>query len=119
MATPSKAEQHIILARLDKFSRLTDSCFTVPLTNIRFGVDSIIGLIPVIGDAGGLLLSCYILQQAHNAGASFWVKLRMLGNMLIDFIGGLIPIIGDGFDVYYKANTRNTKLLKECWRNQP
>lgn len=113
MPKPSKAEQQAILARLDKFSRLTDSSVSIPFTNFRIGAEAIIGILPVVGDAAGLLLACYVLFEAQRAGASGIVKLRILANMGIDFIGGLIPVIGDVFDAYFKANTRNTRILRE------
>jgi hypothetical protein len=70
------------------------------------------GLLPVVGDIVGLVLSSYVLFEAQRMGASKDVKLRMLRNMAIDFFGGLLPVIGDAFDAIYKANTRNTRLLK-------
>ena len=69
-------------------------------------------MLPVVGDAVGLVLAGYVLVEAQRAGASKDVKLRMLRNMGIDFLGGLLPVIGDGFDAVYKANTRNTRLLR-------
>ncbi|BFM21071.1 DUF4112 domain-containing protein [Gilvimarinus japonicus] len=112
-AKPSKAEQQAILARLDKFSRLTDSSVAVPFTNVRIGAEAIIGILPVVGDVAGLLLSGYVLFEAQRAGASWWVKLRILANMTIDFLGGLVPVVGDVFDAFFKANTRNTRILRE------
>lgn len=112
MAKPSEARQRAILARLDKFSRFTDSSIEIPFTKIRIGADAVIGLLPVVGDAAGLVLSGYVLIEAQRAGASKAVKLRMLRNMGVDFLGGLLPVVGDAFDAVYKANTRNTRLLR-------
>ena len=112
MPKPSEARQRAILARLDKFSRLTDSSIGIPFTRIRIGAEAVIGLLPVVGDAAGLVLSGYVLLEAQRAGASKAVKLQMLRNMGIDFIGGLVPVVGDAFDAVYKANTRNTRLLR-------
>jgi len=112
MPKPSVAQQRAILARLDKFSRLTDSSIGIPFTRISIGAEAIIGLLPVVGDAAGLVLSGYVLLEAQRAGASKAVKLQMLRNMGIDFIGGLVPVVGDAFDAVYKANTRNTRLLR-------
>ncbi|WP_372996649.1 DUF4112 domain-containing protein [Marinobacter sp.] len=112
MAKPSEARQRAILARLDKFSRFTDSSIELPFTKIRIGADAVIGLLPVVGDAAGLVLSGYVLIEAQRAGASKAVKLRMLRNMGVDFLGGLLPVVGDAFDAVYKANTRNTRLLR-------
>jgi hypothetical protein len=104
------------LARLDKYSRMTDSQFRIPLTRIRFGVDPILGLIPVIGDFIGLLLSIPVLMEASRVGAPRELRRRMIRNMLIEAIVGIVPILGDAFDVYWKANTRNTALLRK-WIN--
>ncbi|EHJ04875.1 MULTISPECIES: DUF4112 domain-containing protein [Marinobacter] len=112
MPKPSEARQKAILERLDKFSRFTDSNIAIPFTNIKIGAEAVIGLLPVVGDAVGLVLGGYVLVEAQRAGASKDVKLRMLRNMGIDFLGGLLPVIGDGFDAVYKANTRNTRLLR-------
>ncbi|MDO3387169.1 DUF4112 domain-containing protein [Gilvimarinus sp. SDUM040013] len=113
MPRPSKVEQQAILARLDTFSRLTDSSVPIPFTRFSVGLEAIIGLIPVIGDLAGLLLASYVLIEAQRAGATRTVKLRILANIAIDFFGGLIPVVGDVFDAFYKANTRNTKLVRE------
>lgn len=101
------------IARLEHFSRLTDSNIGIPFTKFKIGIDAIIGLIPVIGDAAGLLLSSYVLFEAQRLGVSKRIKLKIILNMLIDFFGGLIPVFGDIFDAIFKANTRNTKLLKD------
>ena len=101
------------IARLEHFSRLTDSNIGIPFTKFKIGIDAIIGLVPVIGDAAGLLLSSYVLFEAQRLGVSKRIKLKIILNMLIDFFGGLIPVFGDIFDAIFKSNTRNTKLLKD------
>ncbi|KEF31312.1 hypothetical protein D777_01661 [Marinobacter nitratireducens] len=118
MSKPSEAKQRAILKRLDKFSRFTDSSIGIPFTKFQIGAEAIIGLLPVIGDMAGLVLSCYVLLEAQRAGASRAVKLRMLRNMGIDFLGGLLPVFGDAFDAIYKANTRNTRLLRNYLEEQ-
>ncbi|PRB80192.1 DUF4112 domain-containing protein [Pseudomonas sp. MYb185] len=115
---PSEAEQRAILARLDKFSRFTDSSIGLPFTRFKIGVDPLIGLVPGIGDLIGLAMSGYVLWEAQRAGASKEVKRRMLRNIGIDFVGGLIPVVGDAFDAVYKANTRNTRLLRNYLNEQ-
>ncbi|MBQ4831889.1 DUF4112 domain-containing protein [Pseudoalteromonas sp. MMG010] len=101
------------LKRLDWFSRFTDSNITVPFTRFKIGVESLIGLIPGVGDIAGLILSSYVLFEAYRLGASRSVKRKIVSNILIDFVVGLIPIVGDIFDMFFKANTRNTQLLKD------
>ncbi len=109
---PDREAQLAALARLDRFSYWTDSNFRIPLTGFRFGLSPLIGLVPVLGDVIGLLLSLYVLREARRVRASRRVQLRMVSNMLIEFFGGLLPVVGDAFDAIYKANTRNTELLR-------
>lgn len=113
MATPvSREDKQAALARLERFSRITDNAISLPFIRFRIGIDPIIGLIPVIGDFAGLILSSYVLLEAHRAGASAPVKRQMVRNTLIDFFGGLVPVVGDAFDFAWKANARNTRLLR-------
>ncbi|EKF75528.1 hypothetical protein A11A3_04189 [Alcanivorax hongdengensis A-11-3] len=118
MAEPTREEQQAALQRLEKFSRFTDSNIGIPFTKFRIGAEAIIGLIPGFGDLAGLVLASYVLVEAQRAGASGKVKRRMVRNMLIDFFGGLLPVVGDAFDAIFKANTRNTVLLKTWLEKQ-
>jgi len=118
MAKPTEARQREILKRLDRFSRFTDSSIGLPFTKFNIGVEAIIGLVPVVGDVAGLAMSGYVLVEAQRAGATREVKARMLRNMGIDFVGGLLPVFGDAFDAVYKANTRNTRLLRNYLEEQ-
>ena len=114
MSTPvSQDDKQAALARLNRFSQMADNAIVIPFTRFRIGLEPIIGLVPVLGDLAGLLISCYVLLAAHRAGASPRVKQQMVRNMLIDFFGGLVPIVGDIFDFAWKANVRNTQLLRE------
>ena len=106
----SRAER---IARLDALATLLDTAFVVPGTQIRFGVDVLIGLIPGIGDAITSLISLYVVREARELGASPLVIARMLGNVAIDGIVGAVPLLGDVFDVAWRANRRNIKLLRE------
>ncbi|PAU79654.1 hypothetical protein CK501_12670 [Halovibrio salipaludis] len=112
---PARDPEHerATLARLERFARLTDSRFRVPFTGIRFGIGPLIGLIPGVGDFAGLVLSLYLIQQARQIGAPRSLQLRMLGNGLVDAVGGTLPVAGDVFDVFYRANNRNVTLLRE------
>jgi Domain of unknown function (DUF4112) len=118
MPKPTKARQRATLARLDKFSRFTDSSIGVPFTRYKIGADAVIGFLPVVGDVAGLAMSGYVLLEAQRIGASREVKLQMLRNVGIDFVGGLLPVFGDAFDAVYKANTRNTRLLRNYLEEQ-
>jgi len=108
----SQIKAQAAIARLERFSKLTDSSIGIPFTKFNIGLEAVIGLIPVIGDAAGLILSSYVLIEAQRLGVSKRIKTKMIINMLIDFAGGLVPFFGDIFDAFFKANTRNTRLLK-------
>lgn len=114
----TEAKQRAILARLERFSRFTDSNIGIPFTRFRIGTEAIVGLVPVVGDLMGLAMSGYVLLEAQRAGADKRLKLRMLRNVAIDFVGGLVPVVGDAFDAIYKANTRNTRLLEAYLNKQ-
>ncbi|MCC5908133.1 MAG: DUF4112 domain-containing protein [Balneolaceae bacterium] len=118
MTSFSKSDHKRTLNRLDRFSYYTDSNFRIPFTNFRFGLSPLIGLIPVAGDFAGLILSLYVLYEARKIGASGKIQRKMIRNMLIEFIGGLLPVIGDAFDAIYKANTKNTELLRNYLYHQ-
>ncbi len=109
----SREDKLAALARLERFSRMADNAIAIPFTRFRIGVEPLIGLVPVLGDFAGLAMSCYVLAEAHRAGANTRVKGQMVRNMAIDFFGGLIPVIGDAFDFAWKANARNAQLLRD------
>ncbi|WP_338363851.1 DUF4112 domain-containing protein [uncultured Pseudoalteromonas sp.] len=111
-------ETQAAITRLERFSKLTDSSIGIPFTKFNLGLEAVIGLIPVIGDAAGLILSSYVLIEAQRLGVSKRIKTKIVINMLIDFVGGLVPFFGDIFDAFFKANTRNTRLLKKHLNSQ-
>lgn len=102
------------LKRSRKIANLLDGAWGIPHTSWRFGVDALLGLLPVAGDLVSALLGLSIVWQAHKLGAPRTLKLRMLANIGLDFLLGSIPIIGDIADVAYRKNIRNTDLL-EAW----
>lgn len=104
------------LARVERLARLTDTGMRIPFTRIRFGIDPLLGLIPVVGDFIGLALSLYIYQQARELAAPDWLRRRMIRNMGIDLVGGFVPVVGDVFDVAWRANSLNAQLLLDWGR---
>jgi hypothetical protein len=104
------------LDRLERISHLLDSIFVIPGTHIRLGINPLLGLIPGIGDMAGMILSSYIILQAAKLGAPRRSLVLMVFNVLLETIVGVIPILGDAFDVYYKANRRNVALLRRYVR---
>ena len=101
------------VARIDALATLLDTAFIIPGTNIRFGLDALIGLVPGIGDAITTVMSLYIVHEAHQLGAPAHVIARMIGNVAVDGIFGSVPLVGDAFDVAFRANRRNMRLLRE------
>jgi Domain of unknown function (DUF4112) len=100
-----------VLRQLEWLSRLLDTAFPIPGTRFRIGLDGLLGLIPGIGDPLGAVLSSYIIFAAARLGAPQLTLLRMLGNVAIDGLVGAVPILGDIFDIAWKANVRNLALL--------
>ena len=100
------------LKRVRLLSRLLDEQFRLPGTTYRVGLDGLLGLIPGVGDAAGALLSAYILYEALRLGAPKAVLLRMVANIGIDTVVGAIPVVGDLFDLAWKANKKNAALLQ-------
>ncbi len=99
------------LRRLRFLSDLLDTRFGVPGTKWRFGLDGLLGLLPVVGDSISWVISAYILGEAHRAGVRKRTLIRMFWNITIDYVVGLIPIVGDIFDFAFKANRRNVELI--------
>jgi Domain of unknown function (DUF4112) len=101
------------IERLDRLSRLLDTAILIPGTNIRFGADAVIGLVPGIGDAITTALSVWIVYEAHQLGVPRHLILRMIANVAIDGMVGAVPLAGDALDVLFRANRRNMRLLSE------
>jgi hypothetical protein len=101
------------IERLDRLSRLLDTAIVIPGTGIRFGADSVIGLVPGIGDTITTALSAWIIYEAHRLGAPRHLILRMIANVAADGLLGAVPLAGDVLDVLFRANRRNMRLLRE------
>lgn len=101
------------LARLDFLATMLDSAFLIPGTNVRFGLEGVVGLFPGIGDAITTAVSAWIVYEAKQLGVPKHVLARMIGNVALDGIVGAVPLVGDVFDVMWKANRRNIKLLRD------
>lgn len=101
---------------LNFIASLMDNRFRIPGTNIRFGLDAVIGLVPGIGDLVSFLISGYLISSASKKGASGYVQSRMILNVAIDTIIGAIPVLGDIFDVAFKSNQRNVRLLEQHFK---
>nr|WP_102959251.1 DUF4112 domain-containing protein [Mangrovicella endophytica] len=101
------------LERLQRLARLMDTAIRVPGLGIRFGADSIIGLIPGVGDAAGGLIGLYMINEARKMGMPASKLLRMAGNVGADALVGAVPLLGDVFDVFFKSHRRNLDIMME------
>ncbi len=115
-AGPTQADS---LARITVLTKLLDSAFVIPGLNRRVGFDAIIGLIPGIGDAVSTLLASYIIWEARQLGLPKWKIARMIGNVAVDTAIGAIPVAGDAFDLFFKANERNLRIIHEHLKRGP
>ncbi|MDT7950140.1 MAG: DUF4112 domain-containing protein [Acetobacteraceae bacterium] len=106
------------LARLRRLAWLLDGRFRLPGTRFRFGVNSVLGLSPVVGDVALGLVSLYLVWEARQLGAPSPLLARMLGNIAVEVGVGSVPILGDVFDMVFKANLRNLDLLERWTRGQ-
>ena len=116
---PPSRTPHERIARLERLADGLDSRYRVPGTSIRFGWDSILGLVPGLGDVAALAPAGYIWMEAHRMGAPNAVKARMAANIGLDWVVGTVPVIGDLFDVGFKSNRRNVALLREHFGMPP
>jgi hypothetical protein len=114
---PLTREQRV--ARLEAIAQLLDVAFVVPGTKIRYGIDGLIGLIPVVGDIITTAISLWLVREARALGAPWHITARMLGNVAIDGAVGIVPFVGDAFDVMFRANIRNIKMLRTWLDKQP
>ncbi len=110
-AAPSAGHRHAVV-ELEKLARLLDSQWRIPGTKITFGADAVAGLIPFVGDLATAVLSAYLVARAADLGAPKRLMARMVGNVVLDTVVGSIPLVGSVFDVFYKANNRNIRLLQ-------
>ncbi|EPX61609.1 hypothetical protein D187_010228 [Cystobacter fuscus DSM 2262] len=99
------------LEQVRRLARQLDTSIRLP-GGFQVGWDAVLGLVPVVGDWAGALLSCYIIWQGVRLGASREVLLRMVGNVGLEALVGAVPFLGDVFDAAWKANTRNVRLLE-------
>lgn len=101
------------LDRLRRIARFMDTAVEVPVIGVRVGLDPLLGLLPVAGDVLAAVISGWILVEARRMGAPWGLIGRMLGNVALDLSVGAVPLVGDLFDVLYRANLRNVALLEK------
>ncbi len=99
--------------RVEAMEKLLEGLFVIPGINRRVGLDSIIGLVPVIGDFATAAMGSYIIWEARNLGMSKFQLARMAGNLGVDTLLGAVPLVGDLFDFVWKSNTMNLKMIRK------
>jgi hypothetical protein len=99
------------LVALQRFAVLMDEQFAIPLVGTRIGLDALLGFVPGIGDAGGALLSSWIILGALRHHVPAIHILRMVLNVAVDTVVGAVPVLGDVFDIFFKENVDNVALI--------
>lgn len=111
-----KAPDELLYAQ--RLANITDSAVCIPIVGISVGLDFLIGLIPVVGDAIMALVSLRIVYLARKMGMPKHLQKVMFRNSGLDFMFGFIPVVGDIVDLFYKANKTNVKIMETWWLEQ-
>jgi Domain of unknown function (DUF4112) len=120
LALPTGADAASVRARVTAMEKLLERSFVIPGVNMPVGLDSLIGLVPVLGDIVTTAMGAYIIWEARNLGMSKWKLGRMGVNVLFDTALGAIPIVGDAADFVFRSNSKNLKLiLKHIDKHHP
>ena len=106
------------LDRLDMLATVFDTALIVPGTNIRFGAEAVLRLIPGVGDIAASALSFYLLYEASRLGVPKLLLARMAANVILEGAVGVVPVAGDAFDIYFRANRRNVALLRQYFNRE-
>jgi hypothetical protein len=108
---PLGRDPHSVRARLISMERLLERSFTIPGTKYPVGLDAVVGLVPVIGDIIGAAMGSWLIWEARNLGMSKFQLIRMGGNVAVDTVLGMVPFAGDAFDLLFRSNTRNLRII--------
>ncbi len=109
---PVGTDAAAVRRRIEAMERLLENSFTIPGVNYRIGLDSVAGLVPVVGDFVTAAMGMWLVWEAKNLGLPKWKLWRMTGNVAFDTAVGAIPVVGDAFDFLFRSNTRNLKIVK-------
>ena len=99
--------------RVEAMERVLERSFTLPGTNQQFGLDALVGLVPVAGDVISAAMGLYLVWEAHNLGMPKWQLARMTANVGFDSLLGVVPLAGDLLDFFYRSNSRNLKIIRK------
>ena len=112
MGQPAGRDPASVRQRIEAMERVLERSFTIPGTNMPVGLDAIVGLVPVMGDVISAAMGAYIIWEANNLGLPKWKLWRMAGNIAFDTAVGAVPVVGDAFDLLFRSNTRNLRIVK-------
>jgi hypothetical protein len=112
---PNKIAAPPALLRAQKLANLMDTKIKIPIVGIRFGLDFLVGLIPVVGDLIMTGLALSIVAMAKSMGVPKELRFAMLRNIAIDFLLGLVPFVGDVIDMFYRSNQKNVRIIEKWW----
>ena len=102
-----------VRVRIEALEKVLERAFVIPGTKIPLGLDSIIGLVPVLGDVVTAVMGAYMVWEARNLGMSKWQLVRMTANVGVDTALGAIPLLGDAFDLVWRSNSKNLRIIKK------
>jgi len=112
MGFPTGRDPAAVRQRIEAMEHALERSFTIPGINMPVGLDAIVGLVPVMGDLISAAMGAYIIWEANNLGLPKWKLWRMAGNVLFDSAVGAIPVAGDVFDLLFRSNTRNLRIVR-------
>jgi hypothetical protein len=110
---PLGSDAAAVRQRIEALERLLEGAYVIPGINRRFGLDALLGLIPVAGDVIAAALGLYLVWEAKNLGMPRWQLWRMAGNVGFDTLIGAVPVAGDLLDFLYRSNTRNLRIVRK------
>ncbi|MXP48097.1 DUF4112 domain-containing protein [Altererythrobacter luteolus] len=110
---PTGTDPVSIRKRIEAMEMLLERSFKIPGVNYPIGLDSLIGLVPVLGDIVTTAMGAYIVWEARNLGLPRWKIWRMMGNVGFDAVLGVVPLVGDAADFLFRSNTRNLRIVKK------
>lgn len=109
---PVRRDPASVRQRIEAMEGLLERAFHMPGTKYRIGLDSVVGLVPVLGDVVTAAMGAWLIWEAKNLGMSRFHLARMVGNLAFDTAIGAIPLVGDAFDLLFRSNTRNLRIVR-------
>ena len=111
--TPPPPDIPRLRRSLQRIAWLMDEMLRIPGTQLRVGLDAVIGFVPILGDFGGFLVGLWMVSQSRSCGAPADLQKQMLRNLFLELVVGAVPLLGDMFDIAFRANSRNRALVEE------